>query len=177
GATPIGTLSNAPFTFTWAKVAPGSYSLTARATDDVGTMATSSPVAITVTANTGLPYGLTNRGPVTAFLNMPATANGTMPALLSQTGAFTNTPAMTPADGLVPYNVNVPLWSDAAVKTRWMAVPNDGAPFIPDEQINFATNAEWSFPAGTIFVKLFELSTNDTNPSLKRRLETRLLVR
>src|SRR5207244_7444067 len=59
----IGTLSNAPYTFTWTRVAPGSYTLTARATDDVGTMATSGPVAITVTANTGLPYGVTDRTP------------------------------------------------------------------------------------------------------------------
>jgi uncharacterized repeat protein (TIGR03806 family) len=99
------------------------------------------------------------------------------PALLSETGAFANTMSLTPSPGLIPYDVNSPLWSDGAVKTRWMGVPNDGAPFTADEQIGFAPTGEWTFPSGTVFVKHFEIATNDANPSLRRRLETRLLVR
>ncbi|HVV72177.1 MAG TPA: chitobiase/beta-hexosaminidase C-terminal domain-containing protein, partial [Verrucomicrobiae bacterium] len=100
------------------------------------------------------------------------------PPLLSQTGAFTNTPAMATAPGLLPYDVNVPLWSDGAVKARWMAVPNSGAPFTPDQQISFTPTGEWSFPVGTVFVKHFDLITDQSNPNApKRRLETRLLVR
>jgi uncharacterized repeat protein (TIGR03806 family) len=115
---------------------------------------------------------------VSPFLNMPTTFNGSLPPLLSQTGAFTNTPAMAPSAGLIPYDVNVPLWSDAAVKTRWMAVPNSGAPYTPDEQISFAPTGEWSFPVGTVFVKHFDLVTDESNPNAaKRRLETRFLVR
>ena len=36
-------------------------------------------------------------------------------------------PARTcqPADFLIPYAVNSPLWSDGAVKTRWMALPTN----------------------------------------------------
>jgi len=99
------------------------------------------------------------------------------PTLLSQTGAFLNTANLTPSAGLIPYDVNSPLWSDGAVKTRWMSVPNNGAPYSTNEQIRFAPTGEWSFPAGTVFVKHFELATNETNPNLRRRLETRLLVR
>ena len=36
---------------------------------------------------------------------------------------------------------------------------------------------EWKFPAGTVFVKTFQLPVDDTNPEILRRLETRLLVR
>jgi uncharacterized repeat protein (TIGR03806 family) len=108
---------------------------------------------------------------------MPAVYAGALPAQLSLTGVFTNTPAMGATAGLIPYSVNVPLWSDSAIKTRYFGIPNGGLPYTPDEQIGFAPTGEWTFPAGSVFVKTFELSTNDANPALTRRLETRLLVR
>lgn len=99
------------------------------------------------------------------------------PALLSQTGAFTDVATLTPAPGLVPYDVNSPLWSDGAAKRRWIAVPNDGAPYGPEETIGFSRTGHWTFPAGTVFVKHFELPVDDTDPTIVRRLETRFLVR
>jgi uncharacterized repeat protein (TIGR03806 family) len=92
------------------------------------------------------------------------------PALLSQTGAFADLPALTPAAGLVPYAVNSPLWSDGALKQRWVALPTNTT-------ISFAPTGEWTFPTGTVFVKHFDLPANETNASVVRRLETRLLVR
>ena len=50
GTTLIGTRTAAPYTVTWSDMAAGSYSLTARATDNAGATKTSSPVAVTVTA-------------------------------------------------------------------------------------------------------------------------------
>lgn len=50
GATLIGSISAAPFTFVWTNVAAGAYTLTARATDNAGAVAISAPVAITVQA-------------------------------------------------------------------------------------------------------------------------------
>jgi mono/diheme cytochrome c family protein len=99
------------------------------------------------------------------------------PSLLSQTGAFIDTTNLVPNPALLPYTVNSPLWSDGAEKTRWLAVPNNGAPYTSGEQISFVSTGEWVFPSGTVFVKHFELGTNDSNPALRRRLETRLLVR
>ena len=92
------------------------------------------------------------------------------PKLLSQTGAFHDPASLTPAAGLIPYNVNTPLWSDGAVKTRWLALP-------AGTTVHFTPDGEWTFPAGTAFVKDFELPVDDTNPKVLRRLETRLLVR
>jgi hypothetical protein len=53
GATLLGTATTNPFSFTWTNVAAGSYSLTARATDNGGGTSTSSPVNITVNSSTG----------------------------------------------------------------------------------------------------------------------------
>ena len=155
----------------------GSYALKGVVTDLSGLAATSAPVNITINPGSGVPYGMTTRGTAAAFLNMPASFGGALPPQLSLTGVFTNTAGMNPLAALVPYSVNSPLWSDGAIKTRYFVVPNDGTPYTPEEQIAFSTNSEWTFPAGTVFVKTFELATNEASPNLKRRLETRLLVR
>ena len=174
----LGAVSSAPYTLTVTGLGQGSYTLTAVAMDTTGLAATSAPVNITVTTGSGQSYGLGPRVPLSPFLNMPPTIDGTLPALLSQTGVFTNTAAMGALNGLIPYDVNVPLWSDGAVKTRWMSVPNSGPPYTPDEQVGFAPTGEWTFPTGTIFVKHFGLVTDYSNPNApQRRLETRLLVR
>ncbi len=174
----LGSISNLPYALTATGLAAGSYALTAVATDGSGLSSTSAPVNITVNAGSGLPYGLTSRTTVPAFYNMPQTGNGSLPALLSQTGVFANTTNMLTAPGLIPYVPNVALWSDGAAKTRWMALPFNGGLDTAAQQIGFATNGEWSFPTGTLFVKHFGLVTDETNTNAPlRRLETRLLVR
>ncbi|UYZ63125.1 carbohydrate-binding protein [Hymenobacter weizhouensis] len=50
GSTKLGEDTSAPFTYTWSGVAAGSYSLTAKATDNQGATATSAAVAVTVSA-------------------------------------------------------------------------------------------------------------------------------
>ena len=93
-----------------------------------------------------------------------------LPALLSKTGVFADMKTMTPQDYLIPYQVNTPLWSDGAVKKRFMALPEN-------TKIHFAASGEWQFPDGTVFVKTFQLPVDDANTNILRRLETRLLVR
>lgn len=98
------------------------------------------------------------------------------PALLSQLGAFDDLAALDPADGFVPYDLVQPFWSDAALKRRWIALPNDGSHDTPAEQIAWSENGNWSFPAGTVLMKHFELGTDETDPAQTVRLETRFLV-
>jgi uncharacterized repeat protein (TIGR03806 family) len=93
-----------------------------------------------------------------------------LPKLISQTGVFANLTNLSPANFLIPYSVNSPLWSDGAVKTRWFTLPTNSV-------IIFSATGEWKFPAGSVFVKNFALPVDDTNPKILRRLETRLLVR
>jgi hypothetical protein len=107
------------------------------------------------------------------YLNMPADEQGVKPALLSQTGAFADTRTLTPSEGLLPYDVNVPFWSDGTDKCRWVALPAD--PGGGAQRVRFSATTEWQFPRGTVFIKHFE-SADDTRPDGRRRLETRLLV-
>ena len=100
----------------------------------------------------------------------PPPPRQTLPKLLSQTGAFADLPGLKPADGFIPYTVNSPLWSDGAVKSRWVGLATNAV-------VGFAPTGRWSFPAGTVFMKHFSLPVDDTNPLILRRLETRLLVR
>ncbi len=110
------------------------------------------------------------RGPDSkSFLQMPPRADGAIPKLLSQTGAFKNVREFSPADGLIPYDLIVPFWSDGAEKSRFISVPQNLT-------IKFSPTGEWVFPRGTVLVKTFFLATNELNPTSLRRLETRLLV-
>ncbi len=116
------------------------------------------------------PFGLTTYQAPRAWLKMPHRVSGRIPLRLSQTGAFTELQTMTPAPGLIPYDLIVPFWSDGAAKIRYMAVPRG-------TKIGFTPTGDWSYPPGTVFVKTFELATDEANPQNRRRLETRLLVR
>lgn len=105
----------------------------------------------------------------TPYLRMPPLA-GALPARLSETGVFADLQRMTPAPGLMPYDINLSFWSDGAQKTRWVAIL-DGA------TVRDTADDAWQFPAGTVFVKTFEIATDERHPERRRRLETRLLVR
>ena len=51
GTALVATATVAPFTADWSNVPAGSYSLTARATDNLGATASSTPISVSVTAN------------------------------------------------------------------------------------------------------------------------------
>ncbi|MEO1416954.1 MAG: LamG-like jellyroll fold domain-containing protein [Bacteroidota bacterium] len=98
------------------------------------------------------------------------------PTLLSATGVFKDLSTLEPSDGVYPYKMNVPFWSDAADKYRWMAIPNDGTHDSDTEQIKFKESEEWDWPSGSIWIKHFDLQIDESNPNLKKRLETRIMV-
>lgn len=95
---------------------------------------------------------------------------GSQPVLLSQTGLFTNLANLTPASGLIEYDLNVPFWSDGALKRRWVGIPQTAT-------VAFSPTGDWTFPVGTVIVKHFEMELTEGNPATRRRLETRLLLR
>lgn len=96
------------------------------------------------------------------------------PRKLSETGLFASTKDHVPAPGVLPYSVNAPLWSDGAVKDRFLAVPGDGQ--IEFDAVTYPMPAPgWRFPDGTVAVKTFSMQMDVTDPSSVRRLETRIL--
>jgi uncharacterized repeat protein (TIGR03806 family) len=90
---------------------------------------------------------------------------------------FQDLDELTPQRGVIPYDVNSPLWSDGAQKRRWMMLPGDGKdPDPAADRIEFVPAGNWAFPPGTVFAKHFELPIDERDPSVVKRLETRLLV-
>ena len=106
------------------------------------------------------------QGKIYAFMNGTVT-NASFPLLLSQTGVFANTAALVPAPGMQRFEVNSPLWSDGAVKTRYIGLP-------PGGEIRTHPTRAWDFPVGTTTVKHFKLPVGG---GAMRRVETRVFVR
>lgn len=108
-----------------------------------------------------------NPPPTASILHFPTTHEGQFPARLSQVGAFTDLASLAAAPGLMAYDVNVPFWSDGAAKRRWIGLPAGG-------RIRYSRDGEWGFPAGTVFVKHFEIPAHGDQPPIP--IETRVLV-
>jgi len=102
---------------------------------------------------------------------VPGSAAGQpLPATLAETGAFERLDTLTPVAGVVPYEVNLPFWSDGAEKRRWFHIPGTN-------QITFAASEAWKTPAGSVWVKHFDLPLGPSPTDRRQRLETRFLVR
>lgn len=94
-----------------------------------------------------------------------------LPPTLAATGAFTNLDTLMPSPGVVAYDINVPFWSDLAIKSRWISVPNTNL------TIGFSPTNNWLFPTGTVWIKHFDLELTNGVPSSAKRMETRLMVK
>ena len=77
------------------------------------------------------------------------------PRTLTETGLFASVKDHTPAAGLIPYTVNVPLWSDGAEKERYLALPGDSQIEFDDviypHGPNYADRG-WRFPDGAVLL-------------------------
>ncbi len=80
---------------------------------------------------------------------------------LSDTGCFEDSDPTQTVAGVIPYDVNSPLWSDGAEKERFLAIPDGEAIHIDEDHF-------WEFPLGTVLVKNFLFHG--------RYVETRLLA-
>jgi glucose/arabinose dehydrogenase len=102
------------------------------------------------------------------------------PRKLSETGLFTSVAGHRVHPGLIPYDVNAPLWSDGAYKERYLYLP----PATSDDDrkrgaalasFDFTSgDGGWNLPEGTVIVKSFALPQAGGQ---RRWIETRLLVK
>ena len=130
GTATIGSATVPPFAATWSNVAPGTYSLTARATDNSGATAVSSPVVVVVTANAPPVVSITAPAPGASYfapadVNLVATASDADGTLASV--SFYQGTTLIGTSSAAPYAVQ---WSGVAAGSYTLtarAVDNAGA--------------------------------------------------
>jgi uncharacterized repeat protein (TIGR03806 family) len=99
--------------------------------------------------------------------NREAKRKTDFPRRLRETGLFRSTRDHQRAPGVVPYAVNVELWSDGAKAERFMGVPGNGLIAL-DEQGN------WKLPEGSVLARTVTVELEKGKPA-SRRIETQVL--
>ncbi|NBS91166.1 hypothetical protein EBS67_14390 [bacterium] len=98
------------------------------------------------------------------------------PKKLSESGLFQSIRNHEMVEGVIPYSVNAPFWSDQSFKVRFIALPefdSEGKPTF----IDYSSSKSWTFPNGTVIVKSFALEMEHGNPQSKQWIETRFMTR
>ena len=125
----IGTVSVAPFSVSWRPTLPGTYTITAQATDNVGNVTVATPVPVTITSTAAPAVTITNPVPGTAygvgnaipFAATPSGGNGP----IAQVQFFVNGSSLGAADTTSPYSAT---WTPNAPGTyALLAVATDSA--------------------------------------------------
>jgi len=115
GTTLLGSSTTAPYSYNWANVVPGSYSITAKVTDDKGGSTTSTPVSITVTnpitVNVTAPA---NNASVTVGTPIAITATATDSKGTITKVEFYNGATLLGSSTTAPYSYS---WTNAAIGT------------------------------------------------------------
>jgi hypothetical protein len=94
--------------------------------------------------------------------NAGAPGAAAAPGWLSQTGLYTDAATLTIDSRNRSFSPQYPLWSDGAIKRRWVRLP-------AGSKIDVADVANWELPVGTKFWKEFSFNG--------RKVETRFLWR
>jgi hypothetical protein len=100
----------------------------------------------------------------------------TPPATLAETGLYVRGTTSAGMVGWVlapyvkEYHPAYELWSDGAIKKRWIYIP-------ACTQVNTSDMDHWDFPVGTRLFKEFNIPAAATDPNAATRVETRLIHR
>jgi uncharacterized repeat protein (TIGR03806 family) len=104
-------------------------------------------------------------------VNAAAIAAERPPELLSAYRFFRDAGARQPNERVTPYDLNTALYSDGALKFRYVYIP-------PGTQAQYRDDGVFAFPVGTVLIKTFAFAADMRRPTENVRfLETRLLIR
>lgn len=109
----------------------------------------------------GVTTGCSRQRDVQAHLEEP------FPKTLSEWHLFAASAPLTPNRGVVPYDLNTPLFSDYADKHRFVWMPAGTA-------AEYREDGPFEFPVGTVLAKTFAFPREGGGP--EKLIETRLLV-
>jgi cytochrome c553 len=90
-----------------------------------------------------------------------------IPKLISGTGMYKSMAAKEISANVTPFEVNAPLWTDGAIKQRYVAVPA-GTSVIYDD-----TADSYAYPDRAMVIKNFSVDTIPGNPASRILFETR----
>ena len=107
----------------------------------------------------------------------PAYDPAKFPKKLSETGLLEDTKAHKLAEGVQPFSVNVPMWSDGAEGERFIALPGTSSVKDYDEKKSLPGNVVWHkyklhFPKNAVLGKTLTLKLDKDK---SKRVETQLL--
>lgn len=155
GTALLATLTAAPYTFNWQNTAIGTYTLTAKATDNQGAVTTSSPITITISApiNQVPIVNITSPTQNQIFIsptNITINANASDPDGTVTKVDFYNGTTLLATDNTAPYSF---IWQNTTVGTYTItakATDNQGA-VTTSASITF-TIQNVALPAPTIVI-------------------------
>ncbi len=105
----------------------------------------------------------------------PPAGQKPFPRLLSETGLFASLKDLRPAEGVLPYEVNAPVWHDGAVAARLLALPGAAVAELPSLKDEAWAWKSWTLPNGTALVQTLTLPATEAEPA--RQVETRVLLK
>lgn len=109
--------------------------------------------------------------PTNAAPNDSAILAKSPPKQLSEFGFFDDLAAQKPAASVLSFDLNTPLFSDGALKQRFVYVPRD-------KSAQYSADEAFEFPVGSALIKTFAFPADYRKPDDNVRLiETRVLLR
>jgi mono/diheme cytochrome c family protein len=105
--------------------------------------------------------------------SVASTCHSSVPPLLSDWGLFSDIRNQVPAEGVIPFEVTSPLFTDYALKHRFVTLTKGG-------QIEYFNDSKrWQSPIGTVYAKTFAYPPNLADPEsdgLEQLVETRIMA-